>query len=163
MRIFMASPLGFAESTRPLLPLLCEKLRYAGYEPVNPWDASRDLEMALRQAETTADSTQRRHELHAVSMQIAERNASLLRSCDGVLAVLDGCDVDSGTASEIGYAFGLGGRIIHGYRGDFRQSGENDGVRINLQVEYWIEQSGGIIVRSIEDIPTLSFESTPTR
>ena len=78
-------------------------------------------------------------------------------SCGGVLAVLDGVDVDSGTASEIGYAFGLGDKVINGYRGDFRRSGENDGVCINLQVQYWIEQSGGTIVRSLSELSQLSF------
>ena len=157
MNIFLASPLGFAESTRLWMPALCERMRGLGFEPVNPWDASSDLEDELRRAETIADAVRRKAQLHVVSMCIAERNASLLRSCGGVLAVLDGVDVDSGTASEIGYAFGLGDRVINGYRGDFRQSGENDGVRVNLQVEYWIEKSGGKIVSSLEEFEALSF------
>lgn len=157
MKIFLASPLGFSESGRLLLPALCDRLRELGYEPVNPWDASRDLEEQLRQVDAIADPNIRRSELLSVSMKIAERNASLLRGCGGVLAVLDGCDVDSGTASEIGYAFGLGGKVINGYRGDFRRSGENDGVCVNLQVEYWIRKSGGAIVQSVKDLSQLSF------
>lgn len=158
LKIFLASPLGFAESTRNLLPVLCDILREHGVESINPWDASHDLEEELRRADTLGDPVERRKSLHATSMKIAERNASLLRGCYGVLAVLDGCDVDSGTASEIGYAFGLGDKIIHGYRGDFRRSGENDGVHVNLQVEYWIEKSGGRIVFSVDEIKTLRFE-----
>ncbi|MBN2327506.1 MAG: nucleoside 2-deoxyribosyltransferase [Candidatus Omnitrophica bacterium] len=157
MRIFIASPLGFYESGRLLLPILCERLRDLGVTPVNPWDASQDLEQKLREAQAIPDPEARRRNLHAASMQIAERNASLLQSCDGVLAVLDGCDVDSGTASEIGFAFGLGNKIIHGFRSDFRRSGENDGVHINLQVEYWIEKSGGKIVFSLEELNQLPF------
>lgn len=157
MRIFVASPLGFHESGRLLLPILCERLRDLGATPVNPWSASQDLELELRKAQYISDPDARRRKLHALSMQIADQNASLLQSCDGVLAVLDGCDVDSGTASEIGYAFGLGNKIIHGYRGDFRRSGENEGVHINLQVEYWIEKSGGKIVFSLEELDQLPF------
>jgi len=158
LKVFLASPLGFAESTRSLLPVLCGILRELGVEPINPWDASHDLEEELRRVDALPDPAERRRSLHAAAMKIAERNATLLRECHGVLAVLDGSDVDSGTASEIGYAFGLGDKIIHGYRGDFRRSGENDGVHVNLQVEYWIEKSGGRIVFSLEELKTLRFE-----
>ncbi len=157
MKIFIASPLGFAESSRAFMTVLADKLRELGFEPVNPWDASADLEEELHQADLITERDARQQTLNLISMRIAERNASLLKSCDAVLAVLDGCDVDSGTASEIGYVFGLGGKVINGYRGDFRQSGENDGVQVNLQVQYWIERSGGLIVSSLGDIGMLKF------
>jgi len=157
MKIFLASPLGFAESTRAFLGVLKAKLESLGYETVDPWASSSDLEELLRKTERLTDPQARAQELHRVSMRIAERNAQLLRSCGGVLAVLDGVDVDSGTASEIGFAFGLGDKIINGYRGDFRRCGENDGVAVNLQVQYWIEQSGGSIVHSLEEMAALSF------
>jgi hypothetical protein len=59
--------------------------------------------------------------------------------------VLDGVDVDSGTAAEIGSGFAKGKKII-GYRGDFSLSADNEGSIVNLQVEYFIEASGGAIV-----------------
>jgi len=65
-----------------------------------------------------------------------------------MLAVLDGTDVDSGTAAEIGYAAALNKKIC-GYRGDFRKSGDNEGSVINLQVEYFILSSGGQIVSDL--------------
>ncbi len=154
MKVFIASPLGFAESTRLFLPRVRGKLLELGCEPVDPWASSADLEEELRKAASLADWQIRARELHRVSMRIAGRNALLLRSCGRVLAVLDGPDVDSGTASEIGYAFGLG-KGIDGYRGDFRRAGENDGVTINLQVQYWIEQSGGRIVHSLDELESL--------
>ena len=67
------------------------------------------------------------------------------------LAVLDGVDVDSGTAAEIGYAFARG-KLIVGYRGDFRLSADNEGSTVNLQVEYFIRESGGTIVERYEDL-----------
>jgi nucleoside 2-deoxyribosyltransferase len=54
-----------------------------------------------------------------------------LNSSDIVVAVLDGVDVDSGTAWEIGYAFARGKSVI-GLRTDFRTL--SDGV-VNLMVE----------------------------
>ncbi len=159
MKIFLASPLGFAESTRAFIGQMVSKLQNRGYEAIDPWSSSRDLEAELQRLESIDDYTLREHEYHRISMKIAERNARMLRSCEGMLAVLDGVDVDSGTASEIGYAYGLGGKVINGYRGDFRQSGENNGVLVNLQVQYWIEHSGGIIITSLDEIDRLTFES----
>ena len=71
-----------------------------------------------------------------------------------VLAVLDGTDVDSGTAAEIGYAFAKG-RPILGYRGDFRLSADNEGSTVNLQVEYFITASGGTIFTSVPGQPDI--------
>jgi nucleoside 2-deoxyribosyltransferase len=60
-----------------------------------------------------------------------------------VVAVLDGADVDSGTAAEIGYATALG-RWVLGYRGDRRPLGDTAGCLVNLQVEYFIRLKGDI-------------------
>jgi nucleoside 2-deoxyribosyltransferase len=54
-----------------------------------------------------------------------------LNNSDIVVAVLDGADVDSGTAWEIGYAFARGKPVI-GLRTDFRTL--SDGI-VNLMVE----------------------------
>ena len=85
-----------------------------------------------------------------LNLVMGERNAQAIKDSDGMIAVLDGVDIDSGTAGEIGYAYGLG-KIIAGYRGDFRLSADNEGSTVNLQVEYFIRSSGGEIVTSIED------------
>ena len=59
--------------------------------------------------------------------RVAQANEESIRACDMVLAVLDGVDVDSGTASEMGFAFALGKRV-HGLRTDYppdrRQRGQ---------------------------------------
>jgi nucleoside 2-deoxyribosyltransferase len=54
-----------------------------------------------------------------------------VNSSDIVVAVLDGVDVDSGTAWEIGYAYAMGKPVI-GLRTDFRTL--SDGI-VNLMVE----------------------------
>lgn len=158
LRIFVASPLGFAESTRGFIERISAALKSSGYEPIDPWSLSTDLESNIREAGMIADREERKVLLHRMAMTIAERNYQAMQGCDGVLAVLDGVDVDPGTASEIGCAFALGGKIIHGYRGDFRRLGENDGVVVNLQVQYWIEASGGHIVTSLDEVRGLRFE-----
>ena len=75
----------------------------------------------------------------------------MIRSCDAVLGVLDGAELDSGTVSEIGFAAGIG-KKCYGLRTDFRDCGDFDGIPINLQVLYWIESSGGRLFRRIDDI-----------
>ena len=66
--------------------------------------------------------------------------------------MLDGVDVDSGTAAEIGYGFAKGKKIV-GYRGDLRLSSDNEGAIVNLQVEYFIRASGGTIINRLVDLP----------
>ena len=89
--------------------------------------------------------------LNEINMQIGEKNKDLIIEADILVANLDGPDVDSGTAAEIGFAFANGKTII-GYRGDFRYSGDNLGSKVNLQVEYFIRASGGKICNSIEKL-----------
>ncbi len=67
-----------------------------------------------------------------------------------LLAVLDGAEVDSGTAAEAGFAVGLRKRCS-GLRTDWRDSGEF-GLPVNLQVLHFIERSGGKLFRKIEEI-----------
>ena len=82
---------------------------------------------------------------------IGENNDRAIQIATGLLAILDGVDVDSGTASEIGYGGGLG-KLILGYRGDFRLSSENTGSIVNMQVEYFIKKHGGKIITQIDDL-----------
>ena len=91
-----------------------------------------------------------------INTLIGAANAEDIRAADTTVAVLDGIDVDSGTASEIGYAYGLGKRI-YGLRTDFRQSGENEGALVNLQVRYFIDHSGGTVVTTIDDLIAILF------
>ena len=65
-----------------------------------------------------------------------------------MLAVLDGTDVDSGTAAEIGFAAALR-RPVVGVRLDLRRTGENDATIVNLQVEWFIRATGGDVGRDL--------------
>ena len=89
--------------------------------------------------------------LARVNASIARTNQAAIDRADAVVAVLDGVDVDSGTAAEIGYAFARGKRIV-GYRGDFRLAGDNEGAVVNLQVEHFVRASGGTIVTRLADV-----------
>lgn len=68
---------------------------------------------------------------HQNQEYIFQRCVEGVDASDLVVAVLDGVDVDSGTAWEIGYAYAKGKPII-GLRTDFREL--SDGI-VNLMIE----------------------------
>ncbi len=148
-RVYVASPLGFTPAGRrynddEVKPALTA----AGLEVADPWVLAPEVDAALSAALGQPDGRERRAALAAVDREIGEANARLIQGADGMLAVLDGTDVDSGTASEIGFASALGKRIV-GLRTDFRPAGDNDGVIVNLQVEHFVRVTGGPIVTDL--------------
>ncbi len=152
MRIYLASPYGFAEATKSFLnDSMILILKSRGHIVLNPWDLPPELAKRLGSAQSISDYDARQSFLAKINTEIASLNEKAIQSSDIVVAVLDGQEVDSGVAAEIGFARALGKKII-GYRGDFRLSGENIGCRINLQVQYFVEASGGLIVSSLEEL-----------
>jgi nucleoside 2-deoxyribosyltransferase len=152
VKIYLASPLGFAESTRAYMEILRERLS-VHVEVVNPWDDN-GFEEDLRRAPLIENRDQRLTLLRTINDAIGRANADNIRACDGAVAVLDGVDVDSGTAAEIGFAYALG-KWIAGLRTDFRQTGENEAAVVNLQVRHFIDASGGTLVTTITDLEAL--------
>jgi nucleoside 2-deoxyribosyltransferase len=144
--IYVASPLGFSEPTRVYYrTVLLPAIARAGFELLDPWvEGDIDVSAALAEANSRAGE-ERVARLRELDMTMGRRNVELLDAADGVLAVLDGPDVDSGTAAEIGYAASRRLPVV-GLRTDTRQSGENDGCFVNLQVDYFISSTGGTIV-----------------
>lgn len=106
---------GFSEDCRDF----CRErtlylVRESGFEALDPQDGG--IESPAPEAEKQA--------WDRFNMLAGERNAKMIESSNGMLAVLDGTDVDSATASETGCAFALG-KKIPGCRGDFRLAGDN--------------------------------------
>ena len=150
MKIYMASPLGFSQAGRLFYngTLIPEVVRL-GFEVVDPWTLTDQAKMEAVQNMPYGQA--RRDAWRRLNVEIGGNNRAGIDRADMVLAVLDGVDVDSGTAAEIGYAFAKGKPIL-GYRGDFRVSADNEGSTVNLQVEYFIRQSGGDIVTKLADL-----------
>jgi nucleoside 2-deoxyribosyltransferase len=159
MKVYFASALGFAESTHAYLERVVALLQSQGNEVFNPWTQPEG--QRIRDSLRLEDYSERLHALSEANRAVAEANERAIRSCDWVLAILDGADVDSGTASEVGFAYGIGKRII-GLRTDSRRSGDNDAAIVNLQVQHWVEASGGTIFRSLDELrQALSTRSWP--
>ncbi len=150
MRLYLASPLGFSEAGRLFKNQSLEPLiRRLGHEVIDPWAHTDGAELAAIEALPAGDG--RMAAWRALNARIGAANAAAIRDCEVMVAVLDGVDVDSGTAAEIGFAFALGRRIV-GYRGDFRLSADNEGGVVNLQVEHFVRASGGTIARDLDGL-----------
>ena len=146
MRVYVASALGFAVPTRGFsAEVLLPRLRTGGIEPLDPWAGGEAIVTAL----AVVDQSARIEALRQANEAVAARNVELIESADALLAVLDGPDVDSGTASEIGYAAALGIPVV-GWRSDLRSAGDNEGSVVNLQVEHFVRRAGGAVVTTLE-------------
>ncbi len=156
MRIYLASPLGFAESTRAFMEELAEALRSHAHVN-NPWDKT-ELGAQYATVQDLPTHAERLKRWQEINTLIGAANTEMIHDSDTIVAVLDGIDVDSGTAAEIGYGFARGLRV-YGLRTDFRMTGENEGGLVNLQVRYFIDASGGTVVTTIGDLLDVMFES----
>lgn len=131
--VYVASPLGFTEPTRSwYVGVLLPAVQAVGFEPLDPWTGTEILEALKWPA-----GPERVERLRDANRLTGARNAELIERADGLLAVLDGVDVDSGTAAEIGYAAGFGKPCV-GWRSDLRQTGDNEATVVNLQVEHFL-------------------------
>src|SRR2546423_5210443 len=102
MRYF-ASPIGFSEAGRAfyrqrLLPVL----RRAGYTILDPWASSAGAQ--IEQERRRPYGRERRGTLALANAAAARANHEAIDRAEAVVALLDGSDVDSGTAAEIRYA-----------------------------------------------------------
>jgi len=146
--VYLASPLGFSPEYRSYRERIKARLVELGYEVFDPW--VQPFSKAIHEASGIDDYHERVAAFARLAEQIGAANADAIRKCDILLGVLDGADVDSGTAAEIGFAMAIGKRCF-GLRTDWRDSGEF-GLPLNLQVLHFIEKSGGKLFRRIEEI-----------
>jgi nucleoside 2-deoxyribosyltransferase len=151
--IYIAGPQGFAESTRYFHQQLMELIKRMGGKVLDPWTLTSPEQIkAVQDLPISRESVQAWEKLNHL---MGGNNVQAIRRSSGIVANLDGPDVDSGTASEIGNAYILGLPIL-GYRGDFRPVCENPGGLVNLQVEYNIRDSAsgrGNLITSIQEMP----------
>ncbi len=156
-RVYIASPLGFTTPTRVyynsvLLPTLTSR----GIEPLDPWscgdpEVAAILQMPPGPEQDDAWSAFAAPRALAPSLKdyLGRRNAELIDTAAAIFAVLDGTDVDSGTAAEIGYGAAHGKPVV-AWRSDLRLSADNAAALVNLQVEFFIlMHKGGYIGREL--------------
>lgn len=148
--VYLASPLGFSPETRPYLERIKKRLGDLDCEVFDPW-AQTQFAAAIAQAHALTDYGERAAAFAAIATGIGRVNEDGIRGAQLLLAVLDGAEVDSGTASELGFAAALGKRC-YGLRTDIRDCGDFTGIPVNLQVLHFIATSGGRLFRTIDAI-----------
>lgn len=149
-RVYLASPLGFSPENRPYLLKVKEKLVSLGFTIFDPWEQA-GFAAAIDDALRIEGFAPRVGAFRRIAAGIGRVNEEGIRASSLLLAILDGAEVDSGTASEVGFAAALGKRC-YGLRTDLRDCGDFTGVPINLQVLHFIEGSGGRLFRTIDAI-----------
>src|SRR4051794_4326359 len=103
MKVYVAGPFGFTTAGSSYLDdVVVPALTAAGWTVLNPWTVGASLLSPV-----LSDADRRSRELRSACQSVGEANAAMIREADAVLALLDGCDLDSGTCSEIGYAAAL--------------------------------------------------------
>lgn len=134
-RIFLAGPL-FSEAERSYNASLAAQLRKEGFEVWLPQD-----EGIVKQG-TAAEKE-----------YLFKKDLEGICGSSVILAVLDGTDVDAGTAFELGYAHSLG-KPLYGLKTDYRSFSPVENV--NLMIEVPVRQ----IFRSLDEvIATLKSEA----
>jgi nucleoside 2-deoxyribosyltransferase len=150
MKIYLAGPLGFSEAGREYhSQTIVPAITALGHEVLDPWALTDSNK--IRAVGQLPYGPKKQKAWRKLNAEIGANNKNAIDAANAVFAVLDGVDVDSGTAAEIGYAYALGKPIL-GYRGDFRLSADNEGSTVNLQVEFFIRASGGDIITTIDDL-----------
>ncbi|MCK5466406.1 nucleoside 2-deoxyribosyltransferase [Candidatus Parcubacteria bacterium] len=153
---YIASPLGFSEAGRLFLGMiLMPSIDKIGFEIRDPWALT--PEKLINSVQALPYGQEKRKKWREINPVIGDNNRKAIKESDIIIAVLDGPDVDSGTAAEIGYASAFK-KTVFGYRGDFRLSADNEGSIVNLQVEYFIHLNGGEIVTDLESLKTVLTE-----
>ena len=147
---YIASPLGFSEAGRLFLgTILMPLIDKIGFKIRDPWALT--PEKLIDSVQALPYGREKKEAWSKINSVIGDNNRKAIEESDIIVAVLDGPDVDSGTAAEIGYASAFK-KPVFGYRGDFRPGGDNDGSIVNLQVEYFTCLNGGEIVTDIESL-----------
>ncbi|MDO8726009.1 MAG: nucleoside 2-deoxyribosyltransferase [Candidatus Methanoperedens sp.] len=112
--VYLAAPL-FSEAELDFNRMLRDQIKSSGFKVFLPQEDSNNVKD--------------RDDRQSI---IFSKNEAAIKSSDIIVAVVDGADVDSGTAWEIGYAYALGKPIL-GLRTDFRTLGIEGTV--NLMIE----------------------------
>lgn len=106
VKIYVASPLGFSEVGREFMHgKIIPAIEELGYSVLDPWKLTpKEIIQPVLELPYGEERRARWRELNNL---IGGNNEGAIRISSGLVAVLDGVDVDSGTASEIGFGAAL--------------------------------------------------------
>jgi nucleoside 2-deoxyribosyltransferase len=128
MKIYFAGPL-FTLAEKNFNRSLRDELVALGHEVFLPQESEVSSRVALDH------------------LEVAREDQRAIYKSDVLIANLDGAMVDDGTAVEVGMAIAKGKKTV-GYRTDFRVSGDDPKIHVNLMfrlMDWVILYSGGSI------------------
>ena len=134
---YVASPYGFAESTRGWYDTVLLPRVRRHVDVIDPWAEAPGTE---------PDPVERWLEVGARHL------ANISGRADLVVACLDQEPPDAGTLVELAWAASRGIPVI-AYRGDLRQGGE-EGLRYNLMIGAAVRACGGTEVGDLDTLET---------
>jgi nucleoside 2-deoxyribosyltransferase len=141
MKIYLAGPL-FTEAERDWMRKVKKELEDLDESQGRQVNVIWPYEI-ITQSEIDRLGEKARHEIFS-------RCKAHLDDADIVIALLDGPQVDDGTAWEVGYFYAKKSpkQKIIGIRTDFRRAGESEGTVVNAMIEFSCDR----IVRSREEL-----------
>jgi len=146
--VYLAGPSGFFEAGQLWhRTVVVPKVVAAGLVPIDPWSNQSAITKVL---DAMPYGPERRDALQEANLTQGRYDLRLITQSEAILASLDGQDVDSGTAVEIGYGFARG-LLIVGLRTDIRRCSDNEGSVVNLMIETCAVDSGGVITASLDE------------
>jgi len=139
MKIYLAGPL-FSQAEQDWLRRL--KAQILARAPAAPIEVCWPHDLFTAQ-EIAGWGDRAKHEIFGRCREHLDR-------ADVVVALLDGTQVDDGTAWEIGYFYARRryGQPIIGIRTDFRKAGDTDNARVNLMIDCACDS----IVTTVDDL-----------
>lgn len=151
-RLYLANELGFSpEINGRAISRLVALFENLGYDIFQPFaEASKSSGKQIAEASEASTCGMRASWANVLKNKIGGQNKEAIRQSDVVVALLDG-EGDPGVCSEVGFADGIGKRC-YGIRFDVRDFGDFDGLPINLQTLFFIEDSGGQLFRSLDPL-----------
>ncbi len=140
--IYLATSL-FTAAEQAFSAALTKQIENLGYQVYDPWRDAGDESLI----ETWGADWPR------INAEIARRNLRAIESCASVVAIVEGADVDSGVALEIGYAHALG-KPVRLLRTDFRTQGPRIGP-VNIMLGMTAEAFHTSVEALLADLRTL--------
>ncbi len=140
-RVYIAAPL-FSEAERQYNLSIEELLRKTFFKVYLPQQEGDDSDLRDKKEQ----------------VRILSENLKALENADIIVAIIDGADVDSGTAWEMGYAFARGKRVI-ALRTDFRRVGSHEKVNFMLEESATVVTSTNDLLDVIKSPSIMKYNS----
>jgi nucleoside 2-deoxyribosyltransferase len=137
-KLYLANPYGFSTSQREyLLPKIIEKIQSLGIEVLEPFEENNQVDFSKKDW----------------AYDVGQDDVHDVLNCDGIFAVVNGLEPDSGVMVELGIAIGYNKLIdasmlfadkkqIFLFRDDFRNSTDSEMYPLNLMLFTGLPKEG---------------------